>query len=435
MSTTLTPTTPPPYEPHSSPPSYDDVVAKVSQMVGTDATPQKYIDAAATLNENEIDILVSGGDFSDPIKTEEDNKKFCEGAAKALTSHESTEHLRESSNAAVDASNEINRVFVSLHLKIAQIDRIHRSDFEPALIKNQLVIVSFMSSTFLANTDTIKKYLGILTESRVLATEVAIHGNRFDDLIIPFCTDENIPTETRRTILNGFISDMEKARERARETENNFTNLQISFTSFIADFSTWAVEREGQLTEELEHIMKELSELQEKLTSLNISLLALGSGALGLPFVAGLLAGGAAVSGFLAPFLAIAGLIALGVSVAAVVSMAALGIVKAVTETQIREKERQRASLSARIEEIRQAREELVALGEEKLEIFRVNVNVLQSVWNSVAIDAQIIMGHLDGALSLVDFPQHIINSLERANSIYTVMAEYLTNYAKGITS
>lgn len=132
-------TIPPPYEPNSSPPAYDKLVDRVGQMVGSDPTQQKYIDAAASLTDDKINILMDGGDFSDPFKTDEDNKIFSSGAAKGLASPECTKHLRDTASAAVDAASEISRLFVTLYLKIAQIDRIHRSNFKRALIENQRV--------------------------------------------------------------------------------------------------------------------------------------------------------------------------------------------------------------------------------------------------------------------------------------------------------
>ncbi|OJJ96690.1 hypothetical protein ASPACDRAFT_46865 [Aspergillus aculeatus ATCC 16872] len=189
MSTTV----PPAYEPHSSPPSYDFLVDKVCQLVGPDPTRQKSIDAAATLSDSENKILKDGGDFSDPIKNEHDNKVFTTGAAKGLASPECAEHLQPS---------------------------------------------------------------------------------------------------------------------------------------------------------------------------------------------------------------------------------------------QIRTKERQKASLENQIEQIRLARQELMDAGDDKLEAFRVNLNVLQSVWTSVAADTRIISRYLDDALDNTDIPEWMQWELENANSIYKQMAEYLTNYA-----
>ena len=71
------------------------------------------------------------------------------------------------------------------------------------------------------------------------------------------------------------------------------------------------------------------------------------------------------------------------------------------TESQIRAKEREKASLENQIEQIRLARQELMDVGEDKLEAFRVNLNVLQSVWTSVAADTRIISGYLNGALEI----------------------------------
>lgn len=97
------------------------------------------------------------------------------------------------------------------------------------------------------------------------------------------------------------VQQMDTAQADARTMEHKFSELQTNFTSFIADFSVWARDREEQLKQEIARVLEELEELRDKLTSLNTSILALGGGALLLPAITAL----AAASGILGPFLAV----------------------------------------------------------------------------------------------------------------------------------
>ncbi|OOF93053.1 hypothetical protein ASPCADRAFT_209687 [Aspergillus carbonarius ITEM 5010] len=406
------PIDPPSLDPKiSSSPTYDEVAAKVERLVGSDPTPRKYLDVVEHLTAEEVDILMTGVEKIEPISNEEEAKAYTTGAVRTLVSDECIEYLRLASNAAVDASNEIERVFVDLQLKIAQIDLIHHSGFQDELIEHQ------------------RTYRRVLIESRDLATDLAIHGDRFDLLIIPFCRDENIPTEVRRTIINGFISDMEKAQKDAREVEDRFDELRISFTSFVAKFTTWAEEREGQLNEQIKQVLEELEDLNEQLQS-HVNGLLLTAGVMGVSTVVFGLAFAFGPIGF---FIAIGGWIATGVAGAA--ATAALAVKKTRVERQIREKEAERESLEVELQAIQQARTRLVDLGHHKLDVFRDNVNVLKSVWSNVAVDARLIAGWLEGSLIFVEWPEAMESSLVAGNSVYKTMAGYLKDYARGITS
>lgn len=135
---------PPPYEPHSSPPSYDELVDRVTEMVGPDPTPQKLLDATDKLTAEELNILMNEGDHSDFIENEEDNKIFCTGAAEAITSPEGDKYMNEAADDAVKAVVDIRDMFRGLQLDIANIDRIHNSGFQPQLLDHQRVSFGFL---------------------------------------------------------------------------------------------------------------------------------------------------------------------------------------------------------------------------------------------------------------------------------------------------
>lgn len=74
---------------------------------------------------------------------------------------------------------------------------------------------------------------------------------------------------------------MEKVQGDSLAMENRLSN-QINFTSFIADFTSWARDKEGQLTQELAQVINELEELNEKLERLTKAIIGLGGGGLAL---------------------------------------------------------------------------------------------------------------------------------------------------------
>lgn len=77
---------------------------------------------------------------------------------------------------------------------------------------------------------------------------------------------------------------MEKAQKDAREVEDRFDELRISFTSFVAKFTTWAEEREGQLNEQIKQVLEELEDLNEQLQS-HVNGLLLTAGVMGVSTV------------------------------------------------------------------------------------------------------------------------------------------------------
>jgi hypothetical protein len=84
--------------------------------------------------------------------------------------------------------------------------------------------------------------------------------------------------------------------------KERFDQLIKDFTAFVAEFSSWAKDKEGELTKEIEAIEAELKELAAELAKLQKALLYLGIGVgIGLP----ILAVAAACSGPLAPFVAV----------------------------------------------------------------------------------------------------------------------------------
>lgn len=119
----------PPAYSTDSPPSYDEVASKVDQLVGGSKSPQKYLDAAASLTDEERKVLQDGAEEHNPIKTDEDKRKLSLGAAKTMSTDETVEKLKEDANKASAAVVAIDGSFTALQVQIAAIDQLEQTDF------------------------------------------------------------------------------------------------------------------------------------------------------------------------------------------------------------------------------------------------------------------------------------------------------------------
>ncbi|KAE8353398.1 hypothetical protein BDV28DRAFT_148134 [Aspergillus coremiiformis] len=402
---------PPPYLFSDSPPSYDEVAKKVDSLVGSNPTPDKYLDAATSLTDEERAVLQAGAEEHNPIKTEADKKKYTIGAAKALSTDEAKAKLKEEANTANKAARDIEDVFTSLQLKIAEIDHVNQSNFAPTLIQHR------------------DKYRGVLKSSRLLAADISQYGASFDAIIVKFCADTNYTVEQRLERINQFIEKATDYQSQAENVKSDFQALVDNFAGFVATFADWAKDKEGELTVEIKKINEELAELNTRLGELYKALIGLGVGlAVGLP----VLGVGAIVAGPAAPLVIIAGLIFFGATAAAI---AGIVISISVVQGEIREKTANRDNLQAQLDQIRDTREELKQLGEEKYTVFATSINTLSGYWTYTTAEAEKIKKWLEDGADWADIPEYMQMYLEDAVRVYSSLSEYLDAYAKGIST
>ncbi|GFN12000.1 uncharacterized protein AtWU_01797 [Aspergillus tubingensis] len=405
--TTIVP--PPTYVAGDSPPSYEEVANKVNQLVGSDPTPQKYLDVATSLSEEERKVLSDGAEANNPIKTEDDKRKLSLGAAKTMSREDTVAKMQEDASAASAAVVAIDGSFTALQVKIAEIDQLEQTNFLVQLNENK------------------SKYNDVLTTSRTMAAEISQYGSSFDKLIVPLCSDESLTVELRLEQINKFIERADGFREKGEQINKDFDNLVNDFISFKAQFGQWGKDKQGELRQDIEDLLADISDLNDKLGKLRISLLALGVG-LG----AGLAAAGIglALSGPVAPFILIGGLIFAGATAAAVAGIAiSMGII----QNEIDGKNQQIKDKNAEIDAIDQARTGLETLGDEQFTVFQQNVKVLQSYWTVVQADAVEIKGWLQDGANMASAPTYMQNSLNEAVSVYASLGKYMDVYAKGI--
>ncbi|EHA25167.1 hypothetical protein CBS63078_8655 [Aspergillus niger] len=408
MATTTVP--PPTYVAGDSPPSYEEVANKVNQLVGSDATPQKYLDVATSLSEEERKVLSDGAEPNNPIKTEDDKRKLSLGAAKTMSKEDTVAKMQEDASAAGKAVVAIDTSFTALQVKIAEIDQLEQTNF--------LVLLN----------DNKTKYNAVLTTSRTLAADISQYGSSFDKLIIPLCSDESLTVEQRLEQIEKFIARAEGFRAKSEQINKDFDALVNDFIVFKAQFAQWGQDKQGELRQDIADLLADIGVLNDKLAKLRISLLALGVG-LG----AGLAAAGIglALSGPVAPFILIGGLIFAGATAAAVAGIAiSMGII----QNEIDAKNQQVKDKNAEINAIDQARTGLETLGDEQFTVFQQNVKVLQSYWTVVQADAEQIKGWLQDGADLANAPSYMQDSLNEAVSIYASLGKYMDAYAKGTT-
>lgn len=142
--TTIVP--PPTYVAGDSPPSYEEVANKVNQLVGSDPTPQKYLDVATSLSEEERKVLSDGAEANNPIKTEDDKRKLSLGAAKTMSREDTVAKMQEDASAASAAVVAIDGSFTALQVKIAEIDQLEQTNFLVQLNENKSVCMACPST-------------------------------------------------------------------------------------------------------------------------------------------------------------------------------------------------------------------------------------------------------------------------------------------------
>ncbi|PWY69096.1 hypothetical protein BO70DRAFT_382634 [Aspergillus heteromorphus CBS 117.55] len=401
----------PSYTADVAPPSYDEVAHKLENLVGGNPTPDKVLDAAEQLSEEEINVLVNGVDSHWPLETEKQKEEFTIGTGQTLSSAEGKDQLQATAITVTQATREIDRIFFALEVKLAQIDGIHKSNFHPEITRLK------------------ETYQQILADSRDLAAGIRVRLEVFDSVIIRLCAEPSISVDIRTRELNNFLETSASSERDVIAIEGRFNDLSTSFAKFVGTFSDWAKDREGQITEQIRVVQHELDELNKTLSALNASMTAFKAvcGAT-WPFTKAL----AKLMPKFAPFIMIGGLITAGVSVAAI---AGLAIAISITEQRIITKTREKTNLQEQLEQIRQTRSELEDFGNASLVDFADAISILAGSWESTAEDAQRIKVWLGEGAVEGKQPEYMRLNTRYNVRKYDAISAYLQYYARGIVS
>ncbi|KAH8104168.1 hypothetical protein DFH11DRAFT_197729 [Phellopilus nigrolimitatus] len=396
------------------PPSYESVVARFEQCLGTNPKPQEVLDVIEQLPQYEIDILASNA-HGIPAMTDDQKVAFTLGVAKTISSPEAAQHLKYAAANASAACNAIETMFNVLLKELAKIDAKNMSEKKDAFVP-RFELLS-------------QEYRRTVHLSRDLAVKIAVYGQRFDTIIVPFCNDGSLTTTQRVAKITEFIKDAETFSKDSDAIMNSFNGLKDKFSEFIGSFSGWASNKEERDTKELEQVRKDLEELNEDISKLEIALIAVGAvAAASLPATAI----AAAISGPFAVFVIIGGLALAGI---ATVSVIGLAIAIRSKKDDAKAKQERIDALVREINDVKATREKLELLGTKNLTLFNQNITVMALLWQSAHTDALKIKTWLEGGAKDADRPDYMMKSLDKAIRIYQAMAVYLFQYADGIAS
>ncbi|PNP43135.1 hypothetical protein TGAMA5MH_05068 [Trichoderma gamsii] len=134
---------PPKYTPSDAPPSYEDVVKRLNELIGDNPTATTALDAAKDLSDIDVEVLVREHEHHYPFTTEEEKKAFAVNLCHCSSSTEGVFYLEEASKAASGIAREIALTISSLDRKLAVIDLTHGSDFRPKILEIQNVTSPF----------------------------------------------------------------------------------------------------------------------------------------------------------------------------------------------------------------------------------------------------------------------------------------------------
>ncbi|KAK2750164.1 hypothetical protein FQN57_004660 [Myotisia sp. PD_48] len=364
----------PPSYSTDAPPSYQEVVAKLDGLIGSNRTPIGVLEAAEGLSQTDIDILIQNHEDHFPIKDDEDKVKFTKGAAETSSSAEPQNCLNASASAAAATAVQISRSFNNVQYHLAQIDQRSGTSFEDRFIN--------IKSTFQL----------ALNGSRAVANRIAGNVTAFDTREVAYAHDARASVSNRIQKMEGYIAAAEAIKVDSDGVKSQIEGVKISLGGFAQEFIDWAKGREGELTEAIKRIKAELIQLERRLGERETQLVALTH----------LTQGIAPMAGFPAAFppystaIAIGGLLIAGLSLATTTALITeISHLKA----EIARKTREKDELGAELEAIRQAREELEETGAGSISQFGDCIAAMLAVSHAAVDEASKILGWLkDGA-------------------------------------
>jgi hypothetical protein len=131
---------PPLYTPGDPLPPYDEVVKRLHDLVGDSPSPgQVYEKAIQGLTQPELETLTSAHKDHFPLTTDEEKTQFSIGMSKTSSSEEAIQYLQVAAASACSAAQDIQATFNQLLLKLIEIDKSEKSDFQTSLKQLQEV--------------------------------------------------------------------------------------------------------------------------------------------------------------------------------------------------------------------------------------------------------------------------------------------------------
>ncbi|TFY60838.1 hypothetical protein EVJ58_g4896 [Rhodofomes roseus] len=337
----------------------------------------------------------------------DEKAKVSVGVAQAASRDDAASHFEEAANAAAEAADKIDTMFVTLTAKLISLQDTEDFVKEFGGIKGD--------------------YRVVVSDSHDLAISIAQYAESFDDVVVKFCADDRLTVERRKEKIDEFIKKSEGIHKDAKAMEDRFTKLTDRFSVFVGSFSTWAKAREEADQEKIKQLLKEIGDIDEQLSKIQTAIYAISAAlAVTLP-VTGILA---VVFLPAAPWIMGIGCVIAGVELG---SLTGLLIAQNILLNDKRTKENQIKDLQDEISKIKAARTQLEEEGQADLLIFTSNIKAIAGIWNNVKNNATEIKKWLEDGAKDADVPEYMKLSLEKAVKVYSTMAQYLKNYANGV--
>ncbi|KAI1488854.1 hypothetical protein F5X96DRAFT_643369 [Biscogniauxia mediterranea] len=404
---------PPSYD-ADAPPPYHEVVDKLNKLIGGTDSPTEIIKAASKLDDKELLLLATYAD-KDPLKTDEQKKKFEVGVKTTIASEQEVPEaeLKQGAIKAAQAVANIDKLFIELRARLTQIDDKYSppdGGFAPKLEAPR------------------QQYLKLLQSSRDLATEIAQHGQSFDHEVIRFCADKTLSVETRKQKIEKWIADAESFGDRSSKQNQEFDKLMSEIREIFMHYSTWAEPRFQEIEGQIKTITEQIEALDKEIDDLKNALAIAGAGA-----VAGFL-GGAILTLCLGPVALIGGLVVAGASLLAGLGIIIAYAIKQSQRDDLTDKKRKLQDEEKNLQAIRDQLRDMANGKDSHIKSFQTNVNVLMGYWTHARSDAIQIQKWLHDAEDDADLPDYMKANLEMGVKYYEKMASYLLEYASGIS-
>ncbi|KAI0704616.1 hypothetical protein C8Q76DRAFT_683636 [Earliella scabrosa] len=335
------------------------------------------------------------------------------GVAEALSHEKAVPLLLTAAQDAVAATEGIESIFFSLTAKLAQVDSMGLNGNNPPFEPQLAAIRS--------------DYRLVIARSHELAIDIASYGERFEDVIIPYCTSDEFTVEQKINKIKIFINTADRFSLAADNMANQFDGLKARFAALVTSFSGWAKDREEHDKARLEILKAELESLKNKLAKINTAIQAL---TVSLGITLGITGVVAKLSGPAAPVVMAVGAIIAGIEL---ISVVGLVVGKYYVERDIKTTQKEIDEVAAELETITRTREELEKAGQNDLRTFNDHIGVLALVWRTAYSDAQDIKDWLQKGADKADEPKYLRSAADNAVSCYKSMARYLRAYANGV--
>ncbi|KAH9838007.1 uncharacterized protein C8Q71DRAFT_572436 [Rhodofomes roseus] len=331
------------------------------------------------------------------------------GISQAASQTDALPYFKDAADAAAKAAEEIDTMFITLTSKLVSLEGTQKFQADFKVMKEH--------------------YRSVVSESRDLAIGIAQYAESFDSVVVKFCADSRLTVERRKEKINQYIADCDKTKTAAEGILVKFGDLKEEFAKFVGSFSTWAKEREEADQEKIKQLYKEITDIDDSLDAIESAMRVIGSSlVVTLPTTTML----ALLFPPAAPWIMTVGLSLAGVELA---SLAGLAIARTALLNDKRKKERAVADLQSEISKIKATRTQLEQDGQAALLIFTTNIDALSRIWVQTRNDAQEIRKWLEEGASSADTPVYMKQALEHSVQVYTTMAQYLKDYANGVTT